>query len=181
MRSENNEALYRAKRPLTPLAGPYGHPFHPLLVTVPIGAWTSSLVFDYLAGTGQDDRAYSIGAKRLIDIGIVAAAGAAVLGFIDFLQIQRGSKAWYAGLMHLGLNVGALGLFAANSADRGRHLKKNGDGPAVTRQQKSMSIASAMALMASGWIGGVLVYHYGVRVVEDDVQQQTGFRLPQSN
>jgi uncharacterized membrane protein len=28
------------------LAGPYGHPIHPILVTVPIGAWTASLVFD---------------------------------------------------------------------------------------------------------------------------------------
>jgi uncharacterized membrane protein len=28
------------------LAGPYRHPFHPLLVTVPIGAWTASLVSD---------------------------------------------------------------------------------------------------------------------------------------
>lgn len=28
------------------LAGPYGHPFHPILVTVPIGAWVASLVFD---------------------------------------------------------------------------------------------------------------------------------------
>ena len=33
-----------AKRPVTKLAGPYGHPFHPALVTVPIGAWVASLV-----------------------------------------------------------------------------------------------------------------------------------------
>jgi len=31
------------KRPRTVLAGPYGHPFHPILVTVPIGAWIASL------------------------------------------------------------------------------------------------------------------------------------------
>ena len=36
-----------AKRPVSAaLAGPYGHPFHPILVTVPIGAWVCSLVFD---------------------------------------------------------------------------------------------------------------------------------------
>ena len=33
----------RAKRPVTVLAGPYGHPFHPILVTVPIGAWVHQL------------------------------------------------------------------------------------------------------------------------------------------
>jgi uncharacterized membrane protein len=34
-----------AKAPVSAaLAGPYGHPFHPILVTVPIGAWVASLV-----------------------------------------------------------------------------------------------------------------------------------------
>lgn len=38
------EPLYRAKRPKTVLAGPYGHPFHPVLVTIPIGVWIASAV-----------------------------------------------------------------------------------------------------------------------------------------
>ncbi|PWI10201.1 hypothetical protein DIZ27_14145 [Streptomyces sp. NWU339] len=42
-----DEAQFQAKRPVSAwLAGPYGHPFHPILVTVPIGAWVTSLVFD---------------------------------------------------------------------------------------------------------------------------------------
>jgi uncharacterized membrane protein len=40
-------ALEQAKRPVSAvLAGPYGHPWHPILVTVPIGSWVASLVFD---------------------------------------------------------------------------------------------------------------------------------------
>ena len=39
--------LQQAKHPVSAvLAGPYGHPLHPILVTVPIGAWVASLVFD---------------------------------------------------------------------------------------------------------------------------------------
>jgi len=39
--------VQQAKRPVSAaLAGPYGHPFHPMLVTVPIGAWVAALVFD---------------------------------------------------------------------------------------------------------------------------------------
>ena len=39
--------IEQAKQPVSRLlAGPYGHPFHPILVTIPIGAWVSSLVFD---------------------------------------------------------------------------------------------------------------------------------------
>jgi uncharacterized membrane protein len=33
------------------LAGPEGHPFHPLLVPLPIGAFVSSLIFDILTRT----------------------------------------------------------------------------------------------------------------------------------
>ena len=33
------DEMRQAKQPVTVLAGPYGHPFHPILVTVPIGAW----------------------------------------------------------------------------------------------------------------------------------------------
>lgn len=41
------KGLRQAKQPVSgALAGPYGHPFQPILVTVPIGAWVCSLVFD---------------------------------------------------------------------------------------------------------------------------------------
>lgn len=33
-------------------AGRNGHPFHPLLVTVPIGAWVASVVFDLTCAYG---------------------------------------------------------------------------------------------------------------------------------
>ena len=39
-------ALEQVKRPVTGLAGRYGHPVHPALVAVPIGAWIASFVFD---------------------------------------------------------------------------------------------------------------------------------------
>jgi hypothetical protein len=47
--SHRRGATGPAKQPRTVLAGPYGHPFHPILVTVPIGAWVASVVFDIVA------------------------------------------------------------------------------------------------------------------------------------
>jgi uncharacterized membrane protein len=32
---------------------PNGHPFHPLLVPLPVGAFVSSLIFDILTRTGR--------------------------------------------------------------------------------------------------------------------------------
>lgn len=172
---KNERTHKQSKEPNTPLAGPYGHPIHPVLVTVPIGAWMSSVAFDFLAGVGKDDWSYAVGAKRLIDIGIITASGAAVFGLLDFLRIERGTKAWYTGLMHMGLNAAAIGLFAVNSANRAHHLEAGPQGSAVTPVQRTMSIVTAMSLLASGWLGGTLVYHYGVRVAGDAEQRQSGF------
>ena len=46
--------LGEAKQPVSRLAGPYGHPFHPILVTVPIGAWVASFVFDLASRLSEE-------------------------------------------------------------------------------------------------------------------------------
>lgn len=166
----------KAKQPKSKLAGPYGHPIHPLLVTVPIGAWMSSLAFDFIAPASEDEWAYAIGSKRLIDIGIVGASGAAVFGLIDFLQIPPKTRAWYTGLAHMGLNVGALALYMLNSSARGRQLRERDPGPAVTWWQRGLSLTTAGTLLLSGWLGGSLTYHYGVRVADEEHQKRTGYR-----
>src|SRR4051812_41124317 len=53
-----------------------GHPLHPLLVTLPIGAWTSALVFDLLG----DDEA----ASTLVALGILTAVPTAFTGAHDW-------------------------------------------------------------------------------------------------
>ena len=58
-------ALRRAKRPATPIAGPYGHPFHAALVAVPIGAWLGAVIFDIVAFAGDDPEAFTMGARWL--------------------------------------------------------------------------------------------------------------------
>lgn len=173
---QDTRAYKAAKQPATPLAGPYGHPIHPLLVTVPIGAWMSSVAFDMLGPASEDEWAYAIGAKRLIDIGVITATGAGMFGLLDFLRIQPGTRAWYTGLAHMGLNLGAIGLFAVNSATRGQRLRGRDPGPAVTWWQRGLSLTTAMSLLVSGWIGGSLTYHYGVRVADEEHQKEQGFR-----
>src|SRR4051794_21792424 len=73
-----------AKRPRSSIAGPYGHPFHPILVTVPIGAFVCSLLFDIFSRTRSQGRTFLVdGAYWLIGIGIVAALVAALFGLLD--------------------------------------------------------------------------------------------------
>jgi hypothetical protein len=60
-----------AKHPVTRLAGPYGHPFHPILVTVPIGAWVASFVFDLASRLSGEPTVFAKGAFWLIGLGLV--------------------------------------------------------------------------------------------------------------
>jgi uncharacterized membrane protein len=162
--------LQRAKRPRTALAGPYGHPFHPVLVTVPIGAWTASVLFDLAARVSDSNEgALSQGAYWLIGIGIVGAALAALFGLHDLSLIARSTPAYATGLTHMGLNVVALALFVVD------FLIRRSDGPAEPNGTALVLSLIALAVVgASGWLGGKLSYHYGVRVA-DEATQSEGF------
>src|SRR3954465_6310044 len=95
-----------AKRPVSAaLAGPYAHPFHPMLVTVPIGAWVCSLVFDIASYVVESPGFLAKGSTWLIGIGVVGALAAAVVGFLDLTAIPTGSRAFRTGLVHMTLNL----------------------------------------------------------------------------
>jgi len=160
-----------AKQPKTVLAGPYGHPFHPVMVTVPIGAWLASVVFDIVALTGpEQEAAFVTGAYWLIGIGIVGALVAALFGLMDLLAIPRATKAFRTGLTHMTLNLVVVALFVVNFAIRiGQDSDDVGVGLFI------LSLIGVALLGISGWLGGKLAYRYGVRVA-DEATQAEGFR-----
>lgn len=164
-------AMERAKRPRTALAGPYGHPFHPVLVTVPIGAWVASAVFDIIALANADKAAvFAEGAYWLIGIGIVGAVLAAVFGLLDLTTIARGTKAFRTGLTHMTLNLTVVVLYAISFAVRASQGYED-----ASTLGFILSLIALALLGASGWLGGMLAYHFGVRVAAEDTQSE-GFR-----
>jgi uncharacterized membrane protein len=69
-----------------------GHPFHPLLAPLPIGAFVSSLIFDILTRTRAGGLPYLVdGAFWLIGIGLTGALVAAVPGVLDLRTIREGN------------------------------------------------------------------------------------------
>lgn len=163
-------AHQEAKRPATSLAGPYGHPFHPILVTVPIGAWVVSMAFDVATLWSGEPEVFVKGAFWLIGVGILGAGAAAIFGLMDLLVIPRGTPAFRIGLTHMALNLIAVVLFAVSFALRRDHLAEAD----ATVAAVVVSAVALAILSVSGWLGGKLAYRYGVRVV-DEATQAEGF------
>jgi uncharacterized membrane protein len=162
----------QAKQPVSAaLAGPYGHPWHPLLVTVPIGAWVASLVFDVASHLVADPGSLSRGSLWLIGLGVLGAVAAALVGVLDLLAIPVGTPAFRTGLWHMSLNVAVTAAYAGNFA--WRRVSDLAAG-AVGWGPLALSVVSLVGLGVSGFLGGKLAFRYGVRVA-DETTQATGY------
>jgi nitrite reductase/ring-hydroxylating ferredoxin subunit/uncharacterized membrane protein len=133
-----------------------GHPLHPVITDVPIGAWTTALVFDTL-DAGSDGWRWQSTARRRADdaivIGIVGAVGAALAGMTDWQHTDGKSRR--TGLVHAALNTVALGLYTTSLVMRRRGERGSG---------RALSGLGFGVLMASAYLGGRLVYRDRVGV-----------------
>ena len=66
-----------------------GHPLHPVLTDVVLGAWTSSFLLDLLPG-----RRTRKASDRLVDIGILAAVPTALAGLSDWADVWGRPRGW---------------------------------------------------------------------------------------
>lgn len=160
--------MQQAKRPVSAvLTGPYGHPFHPILVTVPIGAWVASLVFDLASLVVAQPEFLVQGSRWLIGLGVLGALAAGSVGLLDLLALPAGTKTWRTGIWHMCLNLGLIVAYALNFLWRGAATDASGPvgpGPMV------LSIVSVAGLGISGFLGGKLAFRYGVRVADEQTQ-----------
>ncbi|MFF5258287.1 DUF2231 domain-containing protein [Actinomadura viridis] len=160
----------RAKRPVSPmLAGPYGHPFHPILVTVPIGAWTAGVVFDIASHIVGDPTFLARGAAWLIAVGVIGALIAASVGILDLFAIPAATRAYRVGLIHMSVNLLVVLAYVANFLWR-----QAGGGPSgsVGAGPLALNVVALAALGVSGYLGGMLAYRYGVRVADEATQDE---------
>jgi uncharacterized membrane protein len=171
------EDLAPAKRPTTVLAGPYGHPLHPALIPIPIGAWFGAAVFDVGSHVADDPAFLVRGAYWLIAIGVLGALAAALVGFLDLLALPSGTRVQRVALAHMGVNLAATTAFAVDYLLRRSRL----DDPDVSWGLVALTCGALALLAVGGALGGELAYRFGVRVADEDTQR-TGFRRsPQGN
>jgi uncharacterized membrane protein len=96
-----------------------GQPLHPTLTDIPLGMWTAASVLDLASVLGDLDSRPA--AQRLVGVGLLSAVPTALTGWADWTGIAPAQQR--VGVVHAGLNVTAVGLYAGSWAARrrGRH------------------------------------------------------------
>jgi nitrite reductase/ring-hydroxylating ferredoxin subunit/uncharacterized membrane protein len=127
-----------------------GHPLHPVLTDITVGAWTLGTMLD-LAGEVTDSDALRSSADHATLIGTASAIPTAITGMVDYSTIPKRFAA--PATVHAVINLINFGLYAGSVQAR-----RNGN------RRKGLilsSIAFGMT-MASAWIGGSLVYRHKI-------------------
>src|ERR1700721_3203939 len=88
-----------------------GHPLHPVLVQVPVGAWMSAAYLDALGKDGD-------GARHLIGLGLLASAPAAIAGWTDWAEQHE--QQLRTGVVHAAANGAAVTLYTGSLVARAR-------------------------------------------------------------
>jgi nitrite reductase/ring-hydroxylating ferredoxin subunit len=128
-----------------------GHPLHPALTDVPLGAWTVTFVADLLEAAGWKP-ARNVG-DTSVAVGLAGAAAAAATGWNDWQHTSGRSRR--IGLVHAALNGAVVLTYAASMAAR----KSSNRGRGIVLSMSGFAISGL-----SAYLGGVLVYSEGIGV-----------------
>ncbi len=137
-----------------------GHPLHPMLVPLPIGAFIFLVLTD-IAFLGTGDPFWARASLWLLIIGTVTGLLAAMVGAVDFFSINTTRRP--VGYVHAGGNVAALLLAMVNWGIR------SGDPVAgVAPWGIILSLIMFVGLIGTAWAGGELSYRHRVGVMPND-------------
>jgi uncharacterized membrane protein len=137
-----------------------GHPLHAALSDFPLVLFLLWVALDAVALGGGAPLFWTLGHWALI-AGLVAAGAAATAGFIDYLGVSKDApRALRTATAHLlvMLSVTSIALLVL--------LYRGAEPPAGTgRVLHVIALALvALGLSVGGWLGGHLVFHFGVGV-----------------
>ena len=141
-----------------------GHPIHPMLIPFPLALWTTSFAVDVLFYFLRHPTLLII-AKFMIAAGCLGAIAAAIPGIIDWLTIKNGDMNRAAN-WHARLNVVALVVFMISFFLRlGRYSELVGRRLTFPFL---FSLVGVILIVISGWLGGELVFRYGIGQTRDE-------------
>ena len=136
-----------------------GHPLHPVITDVPIGAWTMTELLDLLSAARGDDPGLDMAADITLGAGIVAAVGAAVTGITDWSDV--GGSHRRMGMAHALINVAGLTLDIGSLA-----LRTGGNGR-NRGAARALSAGGYLLTALAAYVAGELVFNLGQAINRD--------------
>jgi nitrite reductase/ring-hydroxylating ferredoxin subunit/uncharacterized membrane protein len=136
-----------------------GHPLHPVITDVPLGAWTASTALDvYELSTG--DETFAPGADVAVGIGLIGAGVAAVAGLNDWQFTKSGDRGVgnrpkRVGALHAILNISATLCYLGSWWQR-----RNGN----RREGIITGLGGLLVSIGGAYLGGHLVYQEKIGV-----------------
>lgn len=135
------------------------HPLHPILVHLPVGLWIFSLVLDGIYFYAQD-RTFAAASLYCMAGGLVGSLIAFPTGLAEYLDIPLKTLPRRIATFHFLLNGTLFFLYLFNFISRRVSLDQTSD--FISPLQLSISILGVVLLAISGYLGGRLVFYYGV-------------------
>lgn len=134
-----------------------GHPLHPAITDVPIGAWLLAVIFDIIWLASPDANSWAArGAEIAVLIGILAAIAAAVTGLADWSDSYGSERT--VGLYHAGLNSLALILYIVS------FFLRLADSSGESVSAAILGFIAIVSVFVAAYLGGDMVFGKGTGV-----------------
>jgi uncharacterized membrane protein len=141
-----------------------GHPLHPPLTDATIGTYTFATVAAVLSKLGIAEGGLAQAWWLALLVGLAVTVPTALTGLADWLTITRGSPLWRTATLHLTAMVTATVFFLLAAVfGHGSYTDHHvATGPFL------LTLVGFVLLTTGGWLGGSIVFRYGMRVAKVD-------------
>jgi uncharacterized membrane protein len=139
-----------------------GHPIHPPLTDATIGTYTFATVAALAEVTGITENSGAYGWWIALIFGLIVTVPTALTGFLEWLSITRGTELWKTATAHMIAMLSAT-VFFALAAIFGHASYTRGN---VSSGAFVLTLIGFGILTLGGWLGGAIVFVYGMRVLK---------------
>jgi uncharacterized membrane protein len=140
-----------------------GHPLHPPLTDATIGTYSFATIAAVLSKLGVAEQGLAQAWWLALVVGLVLTVPTALAGLADWLLISSRSDLWKTATLHLAAMVTAS-VFFLLAAVFGHSCYAERD---ITAGPLLLTLVGFALLTTGGWLGGSIVFRYGMRVAKD--------------
>ena len=138
-----------------------GHPIHPPLTDVTIGAYTFATIAAFVQVVGITQHNGAISWWIALVIGAISSSATVLTGFLEWLTISTGTPLWRTATTHALVNATGSVFFILAIIVGHKHYSHGlvGTWPFI------LTLIGFGFFLVGGWLGGAITYVHGMRVL----------------